>query len=96
VKHNVLRGHTGSEVTVDLDAHVLRLALEDSRGGEDMLDLRGSDTEGEGTESTVGRSVGVAADDGGTGESETLLGANTLQEKRVRGGEGRNQGEERT
>jgi hypothetical protein len=81
VEHHVLRGNTGSELAVDLNAHVLRLALKNGLSGEDVLDLRRTDTEGEGTESTVGGGVGVTADDGGTGEGEALLGTDDLQEQ---------------
>lgn len=43
-----------------------------------MLNLTGSDSEGQGTKSTVGGGVAVTADDGRTGQSEALLRANDV------------------
>lgn len=43
-----------------------------------MLDLAGTDTKSEGTKSTVGGGVAVAADDSGAWQSEPLLRANNM------------------
>ena len=45
-----------------------------------MLDLRGTDTESESAESTVGGSVRVATDDGCSRESETLFGTDDVHD----------------
>lgn len=43
-----------------------------------MLNLTGADTKGQGAKGTVCGGMAVAADDGGAGESEALLGANDM------------------
>jgi hypothetical protein len=43
-----------------------------------MLNLAGTDTKGKGTEGAVCRGMAVSAHDGGSGESEALLGANDV------------------
>lgn len=78
VQGDILGSYTRSEGAIDLDAHVEGTALADGLRREDMLDFRGTDSEGEGTESSVGGGVGVTADDGRSGESETLLGTDDL------------------
>jgi hypothetical protein len=78
VKHDIFRSDTFRERTIDLYSHVLGLALKDSLGCENVFDFGSSDTESESTESTVGRSVRVTTDDGGSGKSETLLRTDNL------------------
>lgn len=45
-----------------------------------MLDLGGSNTKSQRTKGAVGRGVAVAADDGGAGQSEALLGADDVDD----------------
>jgi hypothetical protein len=45
-----------------------------------MLDFRCSNTEGEGSECTMGGSMGVTADDSGTGKSEPLFGSDDMDD----------------
>ena len=80
MEDNVLGSDTLGELALDVDAHVLGLGLGEGLGSEDVLDLGGSDTEGEGAEGTVGRSVRVTADNSRTGEGEALLGTNNVDD----------------
>ncbi len=73
-EHHVLGAHPEREIALDGDAHRVRPALGKGLGGEDMLDLRGSDAEGQRPEGTVGRGVAVSADDRHAGLGEALLG----------------------
>lgn len=73
VEDDILTGDTGGQLTVDLDAHVLAATGDEGLGGENVLDLTGTDTEGKGTEGTVCGGVTVTADDSCAGEGETLL-----------------------
>ena len=68
------------ELAVDLDQHVLGLLLDQRLGGEHMLDLRGADAMGQRAEGAMGRGVAVAADDGGAGQREALLGADDMDD----------------
>lgn len=45
-----------------------------------MFDLAGADTEGESSEGTVGGSVAVTTDNGGTGKGEALLWADNVDD----------------
>jgi hypothetical protein len=45
-----------------------------------MLDLGGADAEGQRAERAMGRGVAVAADDGGAGQREALLGADDVDD----------------
>ena len=65
---------------VDADAHVLGLALDQRLGGEHMLDLGGADAVRQRAERAMGRGVAVAADDGGAGQGEALLGADDVDD----------------
>ena len=61
-------------------AHVLRLALQQRLGGQHVLDLRGADAMRQRTERAVGRGMAVAADDGGAGQGEALLGPDDVDD----------------
>lgn len=78
VEDDILTGDTGGQLAIDLDAHVLAATGDEGLSGENVLDLTGTDTEGKGTKGTVCRGVTVTADDGGTGEGETLLGTDDV------------------
>ncbi|GKT45680.1 uncharacterized protein ColSpa_05861 [Colletotrichum spaethianum] len=78
VQDNVLGADTGSQLSVDLYPHVLAPLRDQALGGQDVLDLAGTNTERQGTEGAVGRGVTVTTHDGGTGEGEALLGANDM------------------
>src|SRR3546814_7673020 len=52
-----------SDLPLDADPNIARLALADGLGREHMLDLRRTDPEREGAERAVGRGMAVAADD---------------------------------
>jgi hypothetical protein len=45
-----------------------------------VLDLASADAKGQGTEGAMSRGVAVAADDGGAGEGEALLGADDVDD----------------
>ncbi len=63
----------GGERAVDVDAHVLGLALDQRLGREHMLDLGGADAMRKRAERAVGRGVAVAADDRRARQREALL-----------------------
>jgi hypothetical protein len=60
--------------------HVLAALGDEGLCGEDVLHLARADAKGEGTEGAMGRRVAVAADDGGAGKGEALLGANDVDD----------------
>ena len=78
VQDDILARDTGRQFTIDLDAHVLASAGDQGLGREDVLDLAGTDAEGQGTESTMGRGVAVTTHDRRSGQGETLLGADDV------------------
>jgi hypothetical protein len=78
MENDILGADTGSQFTIDLYPHVLAPLGDQTLGSEDVLDLTGTNTEGEGSKGTVGRSVAVTTDNGGTWQSETLLRANDV------------------
>jgi hypothetical protein len=53
MEHDVLRYDAFGEGTADVDSHVFALRLQESLGGEDVLDLGGSYAKSQGAESTV-------------------------------------------
>jgi hypothetical protein len=62
-QNDVLRGHAGLQGAREVDGHRL-VGLERQRlGGQYVLDLAGTDTEGDGAERAVGGGVRVSADD---------------------------------
>src|SRR5205814_1142826 len=77
---DVFGGDAGSEPSFDLDLERLRWALQEALSGEDMLHFGGADTEGEGSERTVGGSVAIAADYGHAGLREAELGADHVDD----------------
>jgi hypothetical protein len=78
VEDNVLGGHTGGELAIDLNAHVLASASQEGLGREDVLDFTGSNAESQGAKGTVGGGVAVTANNGCSGQSEALLGADNV------------------
>jgi hypothetical protein len=60
--------------------HVLASLGDEALRGQDVLDLARADAEGKGAEGAVGGGVAVAADDGGAGEGEALLGADDMDD----------------
>jgi hypothetical protein len=70
---DVLGGDARRQRAVDLDPHVLGLALDQRLGGEHMLDLGSADAVGKRAKSAVGRGVAVAADDRRARQREALL-----------------------
>ena len=77
---DVLGPAARGQVSVDDDAH--RLEGGDGQGlsGQDVLDLGGADTEGEGPEGAMGGSVGVAADHGHAGLGQPQLRADCVDD----------------
>ena len=71
---DVLGGDAFGQFAVDAHQHVLGLLLDQRLGGEHVLHLGGADAVGQRAEGAVGRGVAVAADDGGAGQGEALLG----------------------
>jgi hypothetical protein len=80
VENNILAGDTGGELAVDLNLHVLASAGKEGLGSENVLDFTGTDTEGEGSEGTVGGSVAVTTNNGCSGQSEALLGTDDVDD----------------
>ena len=81
----VLGGDAVAHLPVVVDAHRLRLALDQRLGGEDVLDLAGPDTEGQRPEGAVGGGVAVAADDRHPRLGEPQLGADHVDDPLVLG-----------
>lgn len=78
VKNDILAGDTGGKFAVDLDAHVLTPTSDKSLGGENVLDLTGTDTKGQRAKRAMRRGVTVTADDSRSGQSKPLLGADNV------------------
>ena len=78
MEDDVFGADTGGQLAVDLYPHVLAPLGDEALGGEHVLDLAGADAKGESAKSAMGGGVAVAADDGGAGEGEALLGANDM------------------
>ena len=68
------------ERAVHRDAHVLGPLEDQGLGRQHVLDLGGADAHGEGAEGAVGRGVAVAADDGGAGLGQSLLGPDDMHD----------------
>ena len=79
-EHEVLGRDVGGKLALDGDGHGLRAALRERLGGEDVLDLAGSNAEGERAERAVGGGVGVAADDHEPGLREPHLGPDDVHD----------------
>ena len=77
---DVLGGDAVFQRAVDAHPHVPRLLLDQRLGGEHVLDLARADAVGESAEGAVGRGVRIAADDGGAGQREPLLGADHVHD----------------
>ncbi len=77
---DVLGGDAVGQLAVDGHAHVLGLLLDQRLGGEHVLDLAGADAVGERAEGAMRGGVAVAADDGGAGQREALLGADDVDD----------------
>ena len=71
---DVLGGDAFAQRAVDTYPHVLGLLLDQRLRGEHVLDLTRADAVRQRAEGAVGGGVAVAADDGGAGEGEALLG----------------------
>jgi len=61
VQANVFGRHARWQFAVEADAHGFGAGLPQGLGGEHMGDLRGADAKPHGAQSTMGRSVAVAA-----------------------------------
>ena len=79
-QNDIFRGHAGRQFAVDRDAHILGLGLDQRLGREHMLDFRGADTMRQCAERAMRRGVAVAADDGGAGQREALLGSDDVDD----------------
>ena len=77
---DVLGGDAVLQRAVDAHPHVLGLLLDQRLGGEHVLDLARADAVGERAEGAMRGGVGVAADDGGAGKREALLGADHMHD----------------
>mmetsp|Transcript_32816 Transcript_32816/g.72496 ORF Transcript_32816/g.72496 Transcript_32816/m.72496 type:complete len:209 (-) Transcript_32816:194-820(-) len=77
-KDDVLGGDSGLQLAAHCHTHVLGLLLHKGLGGQHVLHLGGTNTKGQGSESTVGGSVGVTAHNHGAGQGEALLGSNDV------------------
>ncbi len=77
---DVLCGHAVRQLAVDVEAHVLRLGLDQRLRRQHVLDLGGADAVRERAERAVRRGVAVTADDGRAGQREALLGADDVDD----------------
>ena len=77
---DVLGGDAVLQRAVDAHAHVPGLLLDQRLGGEHVLDLARADAVRQRAEGAVGRGVRIAADDGGAGKREALLGADHVHD----------------
>ena len=77
---DVLGGDAVGQLAVDAHAHVLGLLLDQRLGGEHVLDLARADAVGQRAERAMGRGMAVAADDGGAGQGEALLGPDHMDD----------------
>jgi hypothetical protein len=62
-KDHILGGDALGQVAVNGHGHLFRWSLPHRLGGQHVLDLGGADTEGDGTQGTMGGRVRIAADD---------------------------------
>ncbi len=76
----VLGAHTGRKLADHGDGHGSGPRLGEGLGGQDVLDLAGSDPEGEGAEGAVGGGVAVAADDRHARLRQAELGADDVHD----------------
>ena len=83
-QHDVLGGHPGGQLAVDVDRHRLRPALGQGLGGQHVLDLRGADAERDRPEGAVGGGVRVAADHGQAGLGQPELGADDVHDSLIK------------
>ena len=77
---DVLGGDAFGQRAVDAHQHVLGLGLDQRLGGEHMLDLARADAVRQRAEGAVRRGMAVAADDGGAGQREALLGPDHMHD----------------
>lgn len=78
MEDDILAADSGSQLTIDLDLHVLAALGDERLCSENMLNLTGTDAESKRAKCTVSGGVTVAAYDGGTRQGETLLGADDV------------------
>ena len=79
-QNQVFGGDAVREGAFGANLHGPRPGLEQALGRQDVLHLRGADTEGEGAEGAVGRGVAVAANDGLAGLGVALLRADDVDD----------------
>ncbi len=79
-ERDVLGGDARAQRAGDLDAHVLRLALDQGLRRQHVLDLGGADAVGQRAERPVGRGVAVAAHDRHARQGPALLGADDVHD----------------
>ena len=77
---DVFGGDARRQAAVDAHQHVLGLLLDQRLGGEHMLDFGCADAVRQRAERAMGRGVAVAADDGGAGQGEALLGPDHMDD----------------
>ncbi len=85
VEGHVFRRHTALQLAVDVDAHGLRLLLQDALRGQHHLNLGGADTESHSTYSTMRRRMTVTTDDGHARQRQGLLGTDDMDDTIVLG-----------
>ena len=80
IEDDILGLDTRTQRAVDRNAHRAGFGLEDALAGEDHFDLRSPHAERHGAQSSVGRSVAVAADDRHARLGESQLGADDVHD----------------
>ena len=80
IEDDILGFDARTQRAVDRNAHRAGFGLEDALAGEDHFDLRSPHAERHGAQSSVGRSVAVAADDRHARLGESQLGADDVHD----------------
>src|SRR5690554_1529305 len=79
-QNHILAGHARAKFAVHLHQHVLHLLLNQTLGGQNMLNFRGSDTVGQTTKGAVSRSMGITTHNAHTRQSRALLRPNHVND----------------
>ncbi len=79
-QNDILAGDAVGQFAIDGGAHVLGLLLDQCLRRQNVFHFRSPDAVRQRAEGAVGGGVAVAADDGGAGQRETLLGADDMHD----------------
>src|SRR5690554_2163565 len=79
-QNHILAGHTRAKLAVHLHQHVLHLLLNQTLGGQNMLNFRGTDTVGQATKGAVGGGMGITTHNAHARQSRALLRPNHVND----------------